>query len=107
MTVRMLDVVQRKNILIVQVHCAQADDAVGTPCSGNQHAAVDGNGQDIAIVIVGMLADEVDAPGRTNDQLGRIAVLSLELGLKSRNPFRQWHFDNHTGSLLYRRISGR
>ena len=67
LAVIVFDIVQAKGDLLAEIAGAQADAMVGPGSQGNAHAALDGHGQDEAIVVVGVFADEVDAAGRLNE----------------------------------------
>ncbi len=63
------DLRQREGVLLVVVQGVGVN-GVRLRGGGHGHGAVDGQGQDVALVVVGVLADEVDAPGRLGDQPG-------------------------------------
>src|SRR5205823_9530045 len=73
-----LDSVQAKLDRVIEVEGMSADRAVRAGAPGEPHVAVDGGGQDKAVVVVGMLADQVDAPRRAHHDFGRRAECLLE-----------------------------
>src|SRR5439155_23268251 len=62
----------------IEVEGMSADRAVRAGAPGEPHVAVDGGGQDKAVVVVGVLADQVDAPRRAHHDFGRRAECLLE-----------------------------
>jgi hypothetical protein len=67
--------------LFAEVVRAQGASAVLRRAEGEVHGAVDGGGHDIAVGVVGVLPDEVDAAGRPHRHRRRDAEAHLECGV--------------------------
>ncbi len=71
----------RKGAALPQVDGVKGEGVAGNPARRHGHAPVDGGGQNEAVVIVGVLADEIHASGGVRRSLG-VAVGGLSEGGK-------------------------
>ena len=61
------DVVERERVLLAEVERARLDPVPGQRLRRDRHAAVDRERQREAVVVVGVLADQVHAAGAAGD----------------------------------------
>ena len=83
-----LDSVQAELDRVIEVERVSAHRAVAARAPGEPHVTVDGGGQHKAVVVVGVLSDQVDAPRRAHHHFGRRAEEPLEGLLNHRSSSR-------------------
>src|SRR5690606_23035301 len=76
--VGMADGVQVEFSVSLRIRKMHLDPSIGTPPKGNPYCPVDGHGQYKAVVVIRVLADEIDATGGPHTQIGCPLPLFLE-----------------------------